>query len=271
MNLFRIVLYAYLFILFLSFMTVGSAPLTRSKNLPKDVPQDLEMVFFENGVGGFWATPSATETENNIILCFGPLGEFMEQYQNLRQIEKLFPTYNVLYFEYPGVGISDSSRDFLQELFLAYQAILRHKKWKKIGFIGIEYGAIIQSEIYNESIKNAFRKPDWIVQINGFASSDNYSLFHIPWCLQFFIKKKKMETEENYKNIKIPLLLFHSKNNKTVPFVESVNLYFKLKSKCVFVPLFGHYEMTLLSKENIEIIKEKIATYIDVAPSAAIM
>lgn len=237
---------------------------TKKIKLPKNIPNHLQLVYFDNGIGGFWF--SAKEKNDHVIICFRGLESFESQEKNVIQLEKIFPTFDIIYLETPGVGISShvpvTQKSVMEEIYQVYTNIIRYQKWKKIGFVGIEYGAVIQSELYAQCKRQKFILPHWIIQINGFASMNSIVLHRIPFLFQMFIQSNKFESWENYKNTNLPLLLFHSKNNRLAPFVDSVQLYFKLRSnsKCKMIPLYGHEEMTLLSKENLKIIKSAIST-----------
>lgn len=253
----------YFFIFYFIILFLFKNPKNIKNYLPKKLEKNTSLVFFDNGIGSYWFCEN--EINKKIIICFRGFKSFEEEEVNCRQIEKLFLEYQIVYIEFPGIGISqncfyDDQIQIINELYQAYLCILRLEKWEKIGFIGFDYGSVIQSMIYNKIEENIQIKPNWIIQINGFSSMESLVLFKYPWYLQlFFRNKKKFESSQNYKKINIPLYIFHSKNNKLVPFLESIKLHLLLKPKSKFISLYGDENFTLLSKENIKIIKNFIA------------
>jgi hypothetical protein len=240
---------------------ISSLGATKKIKLPKEICNGLQLVYFDNGIGGYWFSPKPKN--NQVILCWRGLETFESQEKNVRQLEKLFPNYDIIYIETPGIGISVhvTTPHIIEQLYNVYKNVIRYQRWNKIGFIAFEYGAVLQSELFAECKKQRFRLPDWIIQINGFASMNSIILHKVPSLLQFFFQSKKFISIENYKNTNLPIILFHSKNNTLVPFVDSVQLYFSLRSnpQCKMIPLYGHEEMTLLSKENMEMIAKNIS------------
>lgn len=232
--------------------------------LHRSVDPRLDLVFFDNGIGSFWF--AGPEKPKALILCFRGLKSFQEDECNAREIEKLWPHYQIVYIEYPGFGVSSDCQlydyeTFMNELYLVYKCVLRYEPWQKVGFMGFGYGAIIQSEIFARLEKGHERIPDWIVQINGFSSFESIILFRVPWILQLFVKNKEIDSAINYKNITIPLLIFHSRNNTIVPLLDSIKLHLALRDKSTFISLYGDKEFTLLSKENQRIIRRAMESF----------
>ena len=252
-----------IWILFIIFIIVSLCNSKPRIKLPKEVSSDLQLVYFDNGIGGYWFSPK--EKNERVILCWRGLESFERQEKNVRQLEILFPNYDIIYIETPGIGISNhvniTGNDLIGELYNVYAGILRYQRWEKIGFVSFDYGSVLQSELFLKCKTKKCRLPHWMIQINGFSSMNSIILHKVPSLLQLFFRFKKYSSFDNYKNSTVPLYLFHSKNNKLVPFVESVQLYFHLRSNnnCKMIPLYGHEEMTLLSKENIKILQNTIS------------
>ena len=255
-----------IFIILYTIFTIYYANYNPKKmKLPKYIPCSLMLVYFDNGIAGYWYSPR--EKNDKMIFCLRGLDTFEETEHNTRQLEQLFPNYDIIYVETPGVGISShvvcTQNDLLLEIYNVYTNVLRYSNWRKIGFVALDYGAVLQSQLYVEAQKRNTRLPNWIIQLNGFSCMDSIILCKIPSLLQFcFWKSLKLNSFENYKECLLPILIFHSKNNKHVPFAESVRLYFQLhkaNKNCKMIPLYGHDEMTLLSKENMEIISKSIS------------
>lgn len=230
--------------------------------LKKPDDEKVEIVFFDNGIGCYWFVND--EHDKNLIFCFRGFQSFLNEQLNIRRIEKFFPHYQIIYIEYPGIGISKDCiivdyTMMIEEIYNLFQCVKRQQKWDNIGFVGFHYGSVIQSQLYLLIEKNNDRmKPTWIIQINGFSSYESIILFKIPWYIQLFTKNRKIYCSENYKNINIPLLIFHSKNNDSVPLMESIKLHLSLRLQSKFILLYGDKNMTLLSKENYKILSENL-------------
>jgi hypothetical protein len=86
-------------------------------------------------------------------------------------------------------------------------------------------------------------------------------LYKVAWIFQYLSQLifEKYSSIKNYKDIEIPLYIFHSKNNQKVPLIESIILYRHLKGKCKFIPIYGHEEMILCSKENRQLIMKELS------------
>lgn len=229
----------------------------KRKKLPKNIPEDMELTIFENNISGYWKV----RNKNKLVININGLIPFNEECYHIRQLESIIEDYDILYLDMPGIGASSDAIPFSDGMKEVYKSCLRYKTWERIGFVGIEYGAVIISELYKDIEKNKMRLPDWIIQINGFTTIDSFVIHKVPWYMQIICKyiSKKYSSIKNYENLKKPLFLYHCKNNQNVPFIESMILYRKIgESRCKFIPLYGHDEMTLLSRENKEIISDNI-------------
>jgi len=258
-------IYLCLMLIYVVICIAGSVKKTR---IPVQEPENLDVVYFDNGVGSYWHDPG--DHCADLVVLFPDFTELLENMHNSRRIEGIFKNHHIVYLEYPGVGLSaellaschsiPALTDLLHDVYLC---ILRFKKWKKIIFFGIDYGSIIQSKLYESCVKKRTRTPDHVIQLNGFMSVNTCNMFKIPWFLQLFCNKQEISSHDIYKNrLKNPLIIFHSKNNLNAPFIDSIQLYLKLKNQSVFVPLFGHQDRTLLSKENLYIINQAVQRYI---------
>jgi hypothetical protein len=234
------------------------------KIMPEKIPDSIDIVYFDNGIGAYWFDPG--NEHDKIVLVFHDFTDFMVNMHNLRKLEVIFKNHHIIYIEYPGIGLSNellgsckSIKSLTIQLQDVYHCILRHKKWNKIIFFGMDYGSIIQAKLFESCHKNKSRLPDHVVQMNGFLSVNTCNLFKIPWFLQILCKKEDIDSYHIYRNkLKNPLIIFHSKNNLNAPFIDSIQLHIKMKNESIFVPLFGHQDKTLLSKENMILINKTI-------------
>jgi hypothetical protein len=260
-----IVILIIFFVFLINFSTSQKQIIHKSSDI---IPKDLEIIYFDNGIGSYWYEPN--RPSKKIVFCFQEFKEFSKNMLNLRKLEELFVNYHIVYIEYSGFGISNSTYPttsfsvLVIQLFEIYLCILRYKKWETIIFVGYDIGSILQAKLFELCLEKKYKIPDHIVQINGFCSINSLQLYKIPWFLQFLSTNEKIDISKIYKNkLKNPLLIFHSKNNMNAPFIDSISLFVKLKDESKFISLYGHQDKTLLSKENIEIMKENIEKYID--------
>lgn len=191
-------------------------------------PSD-QLIFFLHGNAG------NMEDQDGVALFYNKLG------------------YDFFTYDYRGFGKSSgeirSERQFLNDAQLAYDEARKHYKEEEIIIVGYSVGTGPAGwlTIHNHPQKLALMAP-------YYSMSDlSAHYYHI---LPNFIVKYKFETFRYLPKVKVPVCVFHGKNDETIPFSSSKRLAGLLKKEDRFVPLehqgHGGFEKHDVFKEEME-------------------
>lgn len=221
--------------------------------LQEDVVEN--MVVMDLGAIGSWYEPSH-DSKRIVLVLYDK-----EKLSTLRILDKkIFPDHHVLLIHAPP----DKDIDILCD---AYECMLRYEKWERIVLIGIGQGALMTSVLYCLCQKHHLRLPSLLLHIDGIAC--HTIAWHTRLLNKILYGKSTMElnnVSDNYHNLQTPLLLFHSRNNKTCPFMDSILLFrnmVKIRGcrHCIMIPLYGNEKAVLLSKENQRLIQKALTKW----------
>jgi hypothetical protein len=256
--------YGYIIFMYICLFILCSIVGKKKKNKNYKLPPNTQLYVFDNGFGGLWHSCDKTDSKNIIIFFNGFQESILNEYSNIKQLESIFEEYHILYLENPPFPLSETAtpsrclKHLFMDILLVYECVLRYKKWDKIGFIGYDFGGIIQSFVYSEAMKQHMKLPNWILHCNAPKDLSSHIYYKIPWYLQMFAPKYSLDVAEHYKNIQSPLYIIHTKKNKRISLMDAIQLYEKLKTKSIFVLIYGIHEKFLCSQENIDILTTQL-------------
>jgi hypothetical protein len=236
--------------------------------------------------GGEGDATAMREVENRVVMDLGAVGAWYEPPITSKKIvmvlydedkmtslrifdKKLFPDHHVLLIRvsFSNVATATAEEEEVNRLCDAYECMLRYERWDRIVLIGMGRGAMMTSVLYRACQTEHLRLPSLLIHINGVYSVEAM------WWLEKFVYRILWGTacsvlegnvSKNYKDLMTPLLIFHSKNNKTHPFMDSILLFRDLVKNqgcrhCTMIPLYGNEDAVLLSKENQRLIQMALA------------
>jgi hypothetical protein len=255
MNYFYVTLLIFVFCFWLEmFFLRRDGSLTR---LPAERVDVENTVVMDLGAVGSWYEPSTgDDNKKKIVMVLYD----REKLATLRILDKkIFSDHHVLMISV--CPTADVDADEIDKLCDAYECMIRYERWDRIVLMGMGRGAMMASVLYRACQIESLRLPSLLIHMNGVTS------IHVPWYQQWIYKIMMgksspvwEDVSENYRQLQTPLLIFHSRNNKTYPFMDSIMLFRDLVKirgcrQCFMIPLYGNEEAVLLSKENQRLIE----------------
>jgi len=219
--------------------------------LEKTQPSNIELCYFDNGLCGFWWNSDRQDIVSCIIVFCGHICDFYSYSTNYFALQKLFPSYQILYLE--------SCLSFQQNKGLSfstwtkrYQEIIenmnRFQKWNHLSFIGLDSGCLMTLSL------SQFIKPKWMLCINSPKQIES-----VPW-LRPSLSFSKLLQQIPTPIKQIPLLLVHTRHNPRISFLESYAMYQTLHQfqyHCRWKLFHGIYDQCFLSIENRQLIRDE--------------
>ncbi|MDD5194179.1 MAG: alpha/beta hydrolase [Candidatus Omnitrophica bacterium] len=214
---------------------------------PKDAGLDYEDVSFSASLG---SGPQGKVTLNGwfiqgksqapvILFCHGNAGNISHRIPLLELFHQA--GFSVFIFDYRGYGRSTgrpSEQGIYDDAFAAYQYLLKEKY--------VSPGDVI---IYGESIGTqaavdlASRAPaGLLVLYSGFSSAADMGKAIFPWFPEFLLRalsSVKFDSLSKIKQISIPKLIIHSREDEMVPFRLGEKLFAAAKAPKEFLIMRG--------------------------------
>lgn len=188
-----------------------------------------------------WFIP-AKDSKFTILFCHGNGGNISHRIDKIEILNKL--GLNVFIFDYRGYGKSNgrpSERGLYKDALASYEYLVSKKGISKEHIIvyGESLGGAVAVNLVSK--KNARA----LITESAFSSARDvaravYPLFPV------FLMSSKFDSSKKIKDINIPKLIIHSKNDDIVPFDQSVKLFNSSKEPKKHVVLMGAHNSSYM-------------------------
>jgi fermentation-respiration switch protein FrsA (DUF1100 family) len=192
-----------------------------------------------------WFVP-AVKPRATILFCHGNGGNISHRLEKIKMFN--FLNLNVLIFDYRGYGKS-KGRPSENGLYLDAEAVYeylvnkRNISPRKIIAYGESLGGSVAVDLAER------REMGGVIIEEGFTSVGDMAKKILPW-IPAFIYKSEFDALRKVKNIKSPILIFHSTDDEVVPFEQGRRLFDEAPEPKEFVRLKGgHNNAFLVSQE----------------------
>jgi uncharacterized protein len=262
------------FVLFLSQNRLIFVPMTDLEGTPADLDLTYEDVWVGvrnwNGkierLHGWWLPNAGQDV---LLYLHGNKGNISHNLGNIRQFHQL--GYSVLAIDYRGYGRSEGRFPCEAEVYRDAQAA-----WD---YLTRERGITAQQiYLYGHSLGGAIaidlavRQPQaaGIIIDNAFTSMRDMALYQPVY--RFFpadlLLNQRFDSLGKLKLLRVPLLLLHGTDDRTVPPTMSQVLYESatVPKKLVFVPYAGHNNLLAVAGEDLSRIVREFQTLVHSKP-----
>ena len=217
---------------------------------PQDAGLKYEDIFFDtednlrlNG----WFIP-AKNPRGTLLFCHGNAGNISHRVEIVEIFNKL--NLNVFIFDYRGYGRSlgsPSEQGLYRDAQAAYQYLLSRNDIQKDKIV--VYGKSIGA---NVAINLASKvNAACLISESGFTSAYDMGKKLFPYLPVKWIITTKFDAIEKIKNIKIPKLIIHSRDDEIVPFKLARRLFEAAPEPKEFYQMHGtHNEAIFISKQE---------------------
>ncbi|WP_281636007.1 alpha/beta hydrolase [Flavobacterium marginilacus] len=142
--------------------------------------------------------------------------------------------YDIFILDYRGFGKSEgkieNEQQVLKDLSFAYKNILERYEEKDVVIIGYSIGTGFAAWLASKN------KPKMLILQSPYYNFLEFSNTRIPYIPDLF-KKFKIETNLFLANVKVPVFIFHGKQDYLIPIENSVRLSKLLHKESHFYPL----------------------------------
>ena len=227
----------------------------------------VEKKFLKNDTGVIIFSPREGERFKKCMFVFNSCyGNANLKYLLLRQIQNTFSTFTIIQMEYPGFGFSHHFNPTISEILTltldSYKILLKeYESIETIGFFGEQFGAYVQSVIYDQASQANLRLPDFIIQLNGIQNIFDFALEENNFFFSFF--QFPLLTWKSsvayYKNLKKDTQVFILFTNDCVSLQDSLTLYYQMyqkKQNVFLIELSGSKNFGFLVRENSTLIQQ---------------
>jgi fermentation-respiration switch protein FrsA (DUF1100 family) len=217
---------------------------------PKEMGLEFEDVYFSSADGiklNGWYIP-AKESRTTVLFCHGNAGNISHR------IEVIYLFYelglNVFIFDYRGYGRSQGSpseEGLYRDAQAAYNYLIekRNLKDESIVIYGKSIGANVAVDLCSKV------RPAALISESAFTSALDMGKKLFPFLpIKWFISIK-YDALSKMKDITIPKLIIHSKDDRIIPFRHGRKLFEEAPEPKEFYPMRGgHNEALFLAKED---------------------
>ena len=217
---------------------------------PADVDIKYEDIFFETEDGlrlNAWFIP--TENPRGILLfCHGNAGNISHRIEIIEIFNKL--NLDVFIFDYRGYGRSQGNpteQGLYQDAQAAYKYLLSRRDVDKEAIViyGKSIGANVAIELASK-VNAAI-----LISESGFTSAYDMGKKLFPYLPIKWIITTKFDALEKIKNITIPKLIIHSKDDEIIPFKLGRRLFESAPGPKEFYQMQGtHNEAIFMAREE---------------------
>ncbi len=217
---------------------------------PKDMGLEFEDVYFSSSDGirlNGWFIP-AGESRATILFCHGNAGNISHRIEVIYLFNKL--GLNVFIFDYRGYGRSQGSpteEGLYMDAQAAYKYLVekRNLKEESIVVYGKSIGANVAVELCSK-VKTAA-----LISESAFTSALDMGKKLFPFLPLKWLISIKFDALSKIKDIIVPKLIIHSKDDRIIPFKHGRKLFEAAPEPKEFYPMRGgHNEALFLAKED---------------------
>jgi len=222
------------------------------------LPPSLELVIFDDKHHAYWYNSSQNRnaSSSSLLVYFHEKDHsILDHYKHLEKLPSLFSnardgrhSYTIVYLEYESERFSS----IVQGCVDMYRSILRYHSWKKIGWVGFDFGTLVQAALYQQCQFQQIRMPDWIFHCNGVHAISSYDFYRRPWSsIRLFPSsmQSQISLSNYYQSIKCPLWIFHSRYNNVISLQEAMIAHRIVTTSCLHV-MEGTHDSYLLHKQT---------------------
>ena len=198
----------------------------------------------------FPVAPQQKEKEFTILLHHGNGGNISHRLDKIARLHKL--GFHVFIFDYRGFGKSSGKPNekglYLDaETALQYLATQKNIPLGQIVFYGESLGGAVATEMAARHQGKA------LILEDTFTSTVNMSKFLFPWLPAQYLVQNRFDNVSKIPTIKCPILIFHSREDETVPFFMGESLYKAAPKGTKFIELSGpHNDAYALCSQQYE-------------------
>ena len=189
-----------------------------------------------------WYIPS-DDAQLTILFCHGNAGNISHRMETLSLLNAMAA--NVLIFDYAGFGLSSGKASEVQtyrDVEAAWRFLIEEKSAKpeEIVLFGRSLGGAVATWL---AVKE---RPGALILESTFASiiamgAKQYPIFPVK-----LLARVRYDTSQIIAQVKSPILIIHSRDDKTVPFQQGVTLYNNAKEPKEFVEIRGAHNSGFL-------------------------
>jgi len=225
-------------------------PTRKIRLTPKEMGLEFEDVYFSSSDGirlNGWYIP-ARESKATILFCHGNAGNISHRIEVLYLFSKL--GLNIFIFDYRGYGRSQgnpSEEGLYLDAQAAYKYLIekRNLKEESIVVYGKSIGANVAVELCSK-VKTAA-----LISESAFTSALEMGKKIFPFLPLKWLISIKFDALSKIKDITVPKLIIHSKDDRIIPFKHGRKLFEAAPEPKEFYPMRGgHNEALFLAKED---------------------
>ncbi len=217
---------------------------------PKEIGLEFEDVYFSSSDGiklnGWYI--AAKEARATVLFCHGNAGNISHRIDVIYMFYKL--GLEVFIFDYRGYGRSQGSpseEGLYRDAQSAYKYLIekRNLKEESIVVYGKSIGANVAVDLCSK-VKTAA-----LISESAFTSALEMGKKLFPFLPLKWLISIKFDALSKIKNITVPKLIIHSKDDKIIPFRHGKRLFEAAPEPKEFYPMRGgHNEALFLAKED---------------------
>lgn len=191
-------------------------------------------------INGWWLMPENTTSKGTIIFFHGNSGSLFSHYSLITPLVKY--GYTVFLFDYSGFGYSEGKSTQKNALgdgqaVIQYVCDSLRESQENIIIYGQSFGGQLAITAY---LNNKNNKIKGIVSEGTFTSSKDIAKHHLGLTGKV-LTKQTFNAKESIKNIEIPMLIIHSKEDSIVPFQMGRELFNSANSPKKFLEIDGKH------------------------------
>jgi fermentation-respiration switch protein FrsA (DUF1100 family) len=233
-------------------------PFRNIETTPQDIGLTYEEIFVVTSDGvkiSGWYIPSGSP-RTTVLLSHGNGGNISHRLEKIKILHDL--DLNILLFDYRGYGMSNGSPSeagLYLDAEAMYAYLLNEKKIlpEKIVGYGESLGGAVIVDLADK------HKLGGMVLEGSFTSIRDMAKKYFPF-IPAFVYKTSFDSLEKIKDMKMPKLHFHSRNDEIVPFELGKKLFDNAPEPKEFVVLQGGHNDSFLVSEDV--FREKIDAFI---------
>jgi pimeloyl-ACP methyl ester carboxylesterase len=169
-----------------------------------------------------WYFPADKKTDKHIIYLHGSKGNIGLYLGGIKELHKVGT--NILIVDYEGFGKStgkDTISNTINDSIAMYNYLIKekHAEPKNISLFGYSYGGAVAAELAKKKETHALVLESTFSSLLKIAIEKNYPF------VKFIISDDLLNTKENIKKIKIPILIAYAEKDKIVLTSNSKELF----------------------------------------------
>jgi len=169
-----------------------------------------------------WYIPADKKTDKHIIYLHGSKGNIGLYLGGIKELHKVGT--NILILDYEGFGRSTGNETIantINDSIAMYNYLIKekHANPKNISLFGYSYGGALAAELARKKEFHALVLESTFSSLFEIAIAKHYPL------VEFIISENILNTKENVRNLKIPILFAYAENDKIIPTSNSKKLF----------------------------------------------